>query len=81
MPSPKPPHRPSVSEIALALANRRTEPVQTVGLTRNAKGDIQIAVEVNGADVSECGRLAEREFKRLDRLFPLSAAQKAGQKA
>jgi len=79
-PKPRTAH-PSVSDIALALANRRSDPVQTVALTRNAKGDVQITVDVTGGDVKQCGRLAEAEFKRLSRVFPLSPAQREGQKA
>lgn len=74
------PH-PSMSDVALALANRRSEPISTVTLTRNAKGDVQIAVDVNAESVTVAGKLAEREFKRLARVFPLSPAQKDGQKA
>jgi hypothetical protein len=78
---PKPRTHPTMSDLALALANRRTDPVQTVSITRNAKGDVQIAVEVNGPDLKACGKQAEAEFNRLSRVFPLSQAQKDGQKA
>src|SRR5437868_9072135 len=76
MPPRKPSTHPTMSDLALALANRRTDPVQTVSLTRNAKGDVQIAVEVNGPDLKACGKQAETEFNRLAKVFPLSSAQK-----
>lgn len=69
-----------MSDVALALANRRTDPISTVSLTRNAKGDVQITVDVDAVSVLEAGKLAEKEYRRLCRAFPLSPAQKEGQK-
>lgn len=75
MTAPRKPH-PSMSDVALALANRRTDPVSTVSLTRNAKGDTQITVDVDAVSVVEAGKLAEKEYRRLCRAFPLREGQK-----
>ena len=36
---------PTVSDVALALATRRSDPLSKVSLVLNAKGDVQIEVE------------------------------------
>ena len=72
-------HRVSVGEIALALAQRRTEPNSSVTLTRNAKGDVQVGVEVVGPDVDACAAEAVRQYDWLVKLYPLSKAQREAQ--
>lgn len=70
-PVPAPPHRPSVSEIALALAGRpRSEPVSTVTLTLNAKGDVQIQVDVDDPDVTQAAKVAQDVFDLLCAKYP-----------
>jgi hypothetical protein len=70
-PKTTPPHRPSVSEIALALAQRpRSEPVSTVSLTLNARGDVQITVDVDDPDIAAASKAAQVEFDRLCKLYP-----------
>lgn len=59
-----------MSDVALALATRRAEPIQTVSITRNAKGDVQLYVEVNHADVREAEKQALNVYNRLKRAFP-----------
>jgi len=68
---PKPPHRPSVSEIALALAQRpRSEPVSTVALSLNARGDVQIQVDVDDPDPTMAAKVAQDVFDLLVAKYP-----------
>ncbi len=65
------PHRPSVSEIALALAQRpRSEPVSTVQLSLNAKGDVQITVDVDDPDPTMAAKVAQDVFDVLCAKYP-----------
>src|SRR5947209_7792217 len=41
---------PSLSDVALALATRRSDPLSKVSLSLNAKGDVQIEVDVTDPD-------------------------------
>jgi hypothetical protein len=47
-----PPRRqhPTLSDVALALATRRSDPLSKVSLSLNAKGDVQIEVDVTDPD-------------------------------
>ncbi len=68
------PHRPSVSEIALALAQRpRSEPVSTVALTLNARGDVQIQVDVDDPDPTQAAKVAGDIFDVLCARYPRKA--------
>ena len=70
-PKTTPPHRPSVSEIALALAQRpRSEPVSTVALTLNARGDVQIQVDVDDPDPAQAAKVAGDIFDALVAKYP-----------
>lgn len=69
LPTPKT-HRPSVSDIALALATRRTDPVSKVELILNAKGDVQIAVDVSDADPRKAAEAAANLFDVLRAKYP-----------
>ena len=70
MPTPKT-HRPSVSDIALAMATRRpSDPVSKVELSLNAKGDVQIAVDVNDADPANAAKVAADLFDVLRAKYP-----------
>lgn len=69
MPTPRT-HRPSVSDIALALATRRSDPVSKVELTRNAKGDVQIAVDVSDTDPKVAAEKAANLFDVLRAKYP-----------
>ena len=69
MPTPKT-HRPSVSDIALALATRRSDPVSKVSLSLNAKGDVQIEVDVNDADPKVAAEKARDLFNVLRAEYP-----------
>lgn len=69
MPTPKT-HRPSVSDIALALATRRSDPVSKVELSLNAKGDVQIGVDVSDADPAVAAQRARDIFNTLRAEYP-----------
>ena len=70
MPTPKT-HRPSVSDIALAMATRRpSDPVSKVELSLNAKGDVQIAVDVNDSDPANAAKVAADLFDVLRAKYP-----------
>ena len=69
MPTPKT-HRPSVSDIALAMATRRSDPVSKVELSLNAKGDVQIAVDVTDTDPAAAAQQAADLFDVLRAKYP-----------
>ena len=70
MPTPKT-HRPSVSDIALAMATRRpSDPISKVELSLNAKGDVQISVDVNHADPKVAAENAANLFDVLRAKYP-----------
>lgn len=62
--------RPAVSDIALALATRRSDPVSKIELSLNAKGDVQIAVDVTDADPSVAAARARDIFNTLRAEYP-----------
>jgi hypothetical protein len=68
--SEQPRHRPAVSDIALALATRRSDPVSKVELSLNAKGDVQIAVDVSDADPAKAAAQARDIFNTLRAEYP-----------
>lgn len=53
-----------------ALSRTPREHECSVELTRNAKGDVQIAVASKGGDVSTAGAEAQAEFDRLCVEYP-----------
>ena len=61
---------PAVSDIALALAQRRSDPTSKVSLSLNAKGDVQIEVDVNDTDPKRAADQAEVLFSRLRKAYP-----------
>jgi hypothetical protein len=63
-------HRPAVSDIALALATRRSDPVSKVELSLNAKGDVQISVDVTDADPAIAAKQASDLFDVLRAKYP-----------
>ena len=63
-------HRPAVSDIALALATRRSDPVSKVSLSLNAKGDVQIEVDVTDADAKVAAEKARDLFNVLRAEYP-----------
>lgn len=69
MPDP-PRRRPAVSDIALALATRRSDPLSKVSLTRNAKGDVQIEVDVTDTDAKAAADKARDLFDVLRTTYP-----------
>ena len=70
MPTPKT-HRPSVSDIALAMATRRpADPVSKVELSLNAKGDVQIAIDVSHTDPKVAAQQASDLFDVLRAKYP-----------
>src|ERR1051326_1794961 len=72
--TPPPVHRHSVSEIALALAQRpRSDPVSTVALTLNARGDVQIHVDVDAPDPLMAAKVAQDVFDVLCAKSPRQA--------
>ena len=70
MPTPKT-HRPSVSDIALAMATRRpSDPVSKVELSLNAKGDVQIGIDVSHTDPKVAAQQASDLFDVLRAKYP-----------
>lgn len=63
------PH-PTISDVALALASRTNPPQSKVGLTRNAKGDVQIDVEVGDVGPSVAAEKARAIFDTLCAAYP-----------
>lgn len=61
---------PAVSDIALALATRRSDPVSKVELSLNAKGDVQITVDVADADPKVAAQRARDIFNTLRAEYP-----------
>ena len=58
-------------ELALQAAQRQPiVPEHSLDLTRNAKGHVQIALTVRGADLAELERTATEAFARLCDLYP-----------
>ena len=71
MPQANPQRRhPAVSDIALALAQRRSDPVSKVELSLNAKGDVQIAVDVADTDPAKAAQEAAGLFDVLRAKYP-----------
>jgi hypothetical protein len=70
-------HRPAVSDIALALATKRSDPVSKVSLTLNAKGDVQIEVDVSDADPKKAAEHAANLFDVLRAKYPRDNGTKA----
>jgi hypothetical protein len=62
--------RPAVSDIALALATRRSDPTSKVALTLNAKGDVQIEVDVTDTDPKVAAQQAADLFDVLRAKYP-----------
>ena len=61
---------PTVSDVALALATRRSDPLSKVSLALNAKGDVQIEVDVTDPDPKVAAEKARDLFKVLRTEFP-----------
>ena len=61
---------PTISDVALALAQRRSDPVSKVSLTLNAKGDVQIEVDVSDTDPKRAADVAETLFAGLREAYP-----------
>lgn len=62
--------RPAVSDIALALATRRSDPVSKIELSLNAKGDVQISVDVSDTDPAKAADAASNLFDVLRAKYP-----------
>ena len=61
-------------ELALHAAQRQPAvPEHALDLTRNAKGDVQIALTVRGGDLAEVERSATEAFDRLCGKYPRSS--------
>lgn len=63
------PH-PTLSDVALALAQRRSDPITKVTLSLNAKGDVQIEVDVNDTDPQRAKDQAQAIFGALRDEYP-----------
>lgn len=68
--TPEPRKHPTISDVALALAQRSSPPQSKVELTRNAKGDVQISVEVGDTDPAKAQAQAVAIFTALCEQFP-----------
>lgn len=71
------PPRPAeiVRDVALAALQRAPQPPEhTVGLTLNAKGDVQIEVTGRGHELEALGQSVQAEFDRLRAAYPRGAA-------
>ena len=63
------PH-PTLSDVALALATRRSDPTSKVELSLNAKGDVQINVDVTDTDPGKAAQQARDIFDTLRSEYP-----------
>ena len=63
------PH-PTLSDVALALAQRRSDPITKVSLSLNAKGDVQIEVDVNDTDPKVAADTCDAIFTALREKYP-----------
>jgi len=76
LPEPEPdeherPRRVTVGQLALQLASRApVNPTSSVQLSLNAKGDVQIAVDVNDRDPLRAVQLAQELFDTLRAKYP-----------
>jgi hypothetical protein len=61
---------PSLSDVALALATRRSEPTWKVKLTWNAKGDVQIEVDGEDPDAKVAAKVTADTFDVLRARYP-----------
>ena len=62
---------PAMSDVAFQLASRpRSEPTSKVELSLNAKGDVQISVDVNDTDPKKAAQLAADLFDVLRAKYP-----------
>ncbi len=61
---------PSLSDVALALATRRSDPLSKVSLALNAKGDVQIEVDVTDPDPAKAAGEASSIFNVLRAKYP-----------
>jgi len=69
MPEPRRQH-PTLSDVALALATRRSDPTSKVSLSLNAKGDVQIEVDVTDPDPTVAAKQAGDLFDVLRAKYP-----------
>ncbi len=65
-----PAKHPTISDVALALASRSQPPQSKVELSLNAKGDVQISVEVGDTDPGKAHAQAVAIFTALCEQFP-----------
>jgi hypothetical protein len=61
---------PTLSDVALALATRRADPLSKVSLSLNAKGDVQIEVDVTDPDPALAAKQAADLFDVLRAQYP-----------
>lgn len=61
---------PTLSDVALALATRRSDPMSKVELSLNAKGDVQISVDVNDPNPTVAATEAADLFDVLRARYP-----------
>jgi hypothetical protein len=61
---------PTLSDVALALATRRSDPLSKVSLALNAKGDVQIEVDVTDPDPKAAAKAAGDLFDVLRAKYP-----------
>jgi hypothetical protein len=61
---------PTLSDVALALATRRSDPLSKVSLSLNAKGDVQIEVDVTDPDPKIAAEKAANLFDVLRTSYP-----------
>jgi capsular polysaccharide biosynthesis protein len=72
-PKPRTPH-PTLSDVALALATRRSEPTSTVKISdANAKGHVQIDVAVSDPDPKQAAKIAGDLYDVLRAKYPRAA--------
>lgn len=57
-------------QLALALATRRSDPLSKVELSLNAKGDVQISVDVTDTDPATAAKQASDLFDALRAKYP-----------
>lgn len=61
---------PTISDVAMQLASRTNPPQSKVSLSRNAKGDVQIEVEVGATVATVAADQAAAIFDKLCTDYP-----------
>ena len=61
---------PTLSDVALALATRHSDPVTKVSLVRNAAGNVQVGLDHSDTDAKQATDTASKLFDVLCAKYP-----------